>query len=230
MTHDRATTERVGADFRIERLLAARAMTRRAIRRIARNIVPGMLEEDATADARRLLKEWGMLRGWHGVHVRFGCNTLKRFGERSEPGVHLQPDDIFFIDIGPVFNGYEGDGGDTFVVGNDSEMIEARTVVREVFFQTRKAWLGGGLTGRELYEFAGQQAAKRGWKLNMDMSGHRLSEFPHAVHFSGELAEIGFVPAPACWVLEIQIARPGTAFSAFYEDLLIRSAAMSRAD
>jgi Xaa-Pro aminopeptidase len=222
--HDRQLIERVGETFSLNRLLVARSMTRKAIRRIARCIEPGMIEEDAVATTKRLLKDWGMLRGWHAVHIRFGPNTLKRFGEPSEPGVRLRPNDIFFIDIGPVFQGYEGDGGDTFVVGDDPEMHEARRAARHVFAVTRKAWLCEELSGQKLYEVAQNAARKRGWELNLDMSGHRISDFPHAVHFDGGLAEVSFAPAPGSWVLEIQVARPGTPFSAFYEDLLLKTA------
>ncbi len=62
-----------------------------------------MFEEEAVQYARQVLKDLEMLRGWHGIHVRFGVNTLKQFGEPSAPGVKLRDDDIFFIDIGPVW-------------------------------------------------------------------------------------------------------------------------------
>ena len=63
-----------------------------------------------------------MIRGWHDVYVRFGSNTLKTFGAESDPGIVLKENDIFFIDIGPVWGETEGDGGDTFVVGTDAGM------------------------------------------------------------------------------------------------------------
>ena len=51
-------------------------------------------------------------------------------------------------------------------------------------------------------------AASYGWKLNMDLSGHRLSEFPHSAHYDGPLADVAFRPNPNLWVLEIAIAHP----------------------
>ena len=65
------------------------------------------------------------------------------------------------------------------------------------------------------------QAAGYGWKLNMDLSGHRLSDFPHSAHYDGPLAEVEFRPNPNLWVLEIAIAHPERKFGAFYEDLLL---------
>ena len=43
----------------------------------------------------------------------------------SEPGVVLGEHDIFFLDIGPVYGGTEGDAGDTFVFGDDAEHHKA---------------------------------------------------------------------------------------------------------
>jgi hypothetical protein len=53
------------------------------------------------------------------------------------------------------------------------------------------------------------------------MSGHRLSEFPHAAHHKGALADAPFTPSPGLWMLEIQLRHPTRPFGAFYEDLLL---------
>jgi len=202
-------------------LLEARKRTRRAIHDIAGGISPGMLEKDALTLARRVLKDLQMLRGWHAIHVRFGSNTLKNFGEPSEPNVALREDDIFFIDIGPVWQAYEGDGGETFTVGDDPDMRKAALDVRAIFDATRARWRAAGLTGIDLYQFAASEAARLGWQLNLNMSGHRLSDFPHAVKYNGALLDTGYAPSSGLWVLEIQIRHPERHFSAFYEDMLL---------
>jgi Xaa-Pro aminopeptidase len=109
----RLAQEAVGPNYDAAMLLEARRRTRQAVNDIAAGIAPGMVEEAAMDLARRLLADAGLLRGWHGIHVRFGANTLKNFGEPSEPGTILRDDDIFFIDIGPVWDKWEGDAGDT---------------------------------------------------------------------------------------------------------------------
>lgn len=106
----------------------------------------------------KLLRCW---RGWHAIHVRFGPNTLKNFGEPSEPGVVLRPDEIFFIDIGPVWRAYEGDGDESFTVGADPQMLKAVVDVRSVFDATRDCWRTAGLTGIELNRFAQSEAYTR---------------------------------------------------------------------
>ena len=85
----------------------------------------------------------------------------------------------------------------------------------------RDKWFSDGTTGRELYDFAVETAAGLGWKLNLDLSGHRLSDFPHSAHYDGPLAEVEFRPNPNLWVLEIAIIHPDRTFGAFYEDLLL---------
>ena len=214
--------ERSGARFDRGILLETRDRTRAVMHDVAAAIGPGMLEEDALALMRRSLKAADMLRGWHGIHVRFGPNTLRNFGEPSEPGVVLREDDIFFIDIGPVWQGHEGDAGATFVVGNDPQMQQAAQDVKAIFDASEARWRDDGLTGIDLYRFAEAEAARLGWVLNLDMSGHRLSDFPHAVKHDGPLLDADYVPGDGLWVLEIQIRHPDRPFSAFYEDLLLR--------
>lgn len=218
---DQHRAEVTGARYDRQMMLEARARTRAVIRDLGSQIVPGMAEDEAVVLARRLLKQADMLRGWHGIHVRFGRNTLKPFGMPSEPGVILGQDDIFFIDIGPVWREWEGDGGDTFVVGSDPEMHRIASDVRAVFDAVRRRWIAEGLTGQLLYRSAVEEAELRGWQLNLDMSGHRLSDFPHAALHKGSLASTPFAPSSGLWVLEIQIRHPDKPFSAFYEDLLL---------
>jgi hypothetical protein len=106
-------------------------------------------------------------------------------------------------------------------VGDDPEHHKAKTDVRAIWEEVRGNWYSTGASGQELYEYAQRAAQDRGWKLNMDLSGHRLSDFPHSAHYDGSLAEVDFKPSANLWVLEIAIAHPERKFGAFYEDLLL---------
>jgi methionyl aminopeptidase len=213
--------EGTGENFSLERLLDVRVRTRQAVHAIAGQVSPGMAEDEAKAIARDTLKGMGMRRGWHRIIVRCGPNTTKDFAERSQPGVVLSENDIFFIDIGPVYGETEGDAGETFVFGSDPDHLRAKREVRTIWDEVRDKWFTDGSTGRELYAYATEVAASYGWKLNMDLSGHRLSDFPHSAHYDGSLADVDFRPNPNLWVLEIAIAHPERTFGAFYEDLLL---------
>ncbi len=218
---EQADLERVGSAYSPERMLAVRDMTRAAIHDIAAAVRPGMAEEEAVAMAKQLLAARGMLRGWHEVYVRFGPNTMKTFGAASDPGVILGPNDIFFIDIGPVFEEWEGDGGDTFVTGGDPDMTRIAADARKLFHRVRAQWAQHGWTGLQLYDYATSQARELGWELNLDLSGHRLSDFPHATIYDGPMATVPFRPSPMAWVLEIHIRHPARGFGAFFEDMLL---------
>jgi methionyl aminopeptidase len=216
-----AELEGTGPDFSLDDLLSVRNRTRWAVHAIASQIEVGMAEEEAKSLARQTLAALGMRRGWHHIIVRVGSNTTKDFTERSEPGVVLGADDLFFVDIGPLYQGTEGDAGDTFVVGEDPGHHRARRDVRVIWEEVRTLWLEERMTGRELYDQADRRATDRGWTLNFELTGHRLSDFPHAAHYDGTLAVVPEWVHPDRWVLEIAIAHPTLPFGAFYEDLLL---------
>ena len=219
---DKASLEAVGVAYAPERMFSVRELTRGAIGRIAARVRPGMVEEGAVEMAHDILAELGMFRGWHDVYVRFGPNTTKTFGEASDPCVVLGEDDIFLIDIGPVFEKWEGDGGDTFTTGADPDKARCAADARAIFHAVRKKWEGEGAAGKALYDFAIEEARRRGWELNMDLSGHRISEFPHEAHYPGPLADVEFTPtAGPLWVLEIHIRHPTEKYGAFFEDMLL---------
>lgn len=217
--------EGVGNGFSMAAMRYSRDQAIVAIQRIAAEIRPGMTEQQARDLGRQVLQRMGMQRVWHGVIVRFGEATLKTFLERSDPGRVLAEQDIFFVDIGPVWNGHEGDAGDTFVVGGDAEMLACAKAARDLWREVSDRWRVDGLSGAQLYEFASQRAQAAGWRLNLDTRGHRVSDFPHAIYRAGDLGDFAQCPATGVWILEIQIAHPTRPFGAFFEDLLIDDAA-----
>ena len=218
---ERATLERVGTAFTTEKMLAVRGITRASIHEIASRCKPGMVEEDAVEMAKDILAARGMVQGWHDVYVRFGTNTTKTFGAPSDPGIVLGRDDIFLIDIGPVLEKWEGDGGDTFVTGANPDFAKCAADARKLFHLVRKKWDRDGATGKVLYDYAEAEAKNMGWELNLDLSGHRISDFPHAAVYEGPMNTLDFTPSPLLWVLEIHIRSPDGKYGAFYEDMLL---------
>lgn len=212
--------EGVGPRFDAAALLSARERSIEATRRIAAALRPGMRERDAHRIAEQVFEALGFERIWHPTHIRFGANTLKLYKEASDPDVVLAENDLFFIDIGPVWDGHEGDYGDTFVLGDDEERRAIAAAARDLFDEVAERWRMG-CSGRELYAFAEDAARARGYVLNLGAPGHRLGDFPHAVHKAGKLASAEFVPSPGLWVLEIQIRHPQLPLGAFFEDLLL---------
>ncbi|UPG94623.1 M24 family metallopeptidase [Luteibacter aegosomatissinici] len=215
-----ATAENTGTSFSTARMLEARERSWAALHDIAAHIVPGMTEPEAVAVAGERLNAAGMQRIWHPSIIRFGANTLKTFRQRSAPDTVLAQNDIFFVDLGPVFEGHEGDVGDTFVVGDDSIMHACVEAARELFRRGEARWREG-VTGVALYDYVATQAESLGWRLNHETKGHRVGDYPHAVHKAGNLGDFDATPVPGLWILEIQIAHPELPIGAFYEDLLM---------
>jgi Xaa-Pro aminopeptidase len=193
-----------------------------AIREMIR---PGMLEEEARVAGEKILKDFGFEKNWHRLYVRFGENTLLKFGEVSKPDTRLGDNDIYYLDIGPLWRGrdgllYEGDAGDTVVVGNDPEMKACAETNRKLFGIVAEIWRRESLTGAELYARATAEAKKLGYILHPQVDGHRAGDFPHQVFYKGGIGEIDFKPSAGIWILEMQIRHPTRPFGAFFEDTL----------
>jgi Xaa-Pro aminopeptidase len=214
-------TETVGEIFRTDLLRAARDRTADVIAQVARQIRPGMTEGDVKTLLQSVQEELGAPKSWHPPQIRFGENTLKAFGEKGQENVPLKATDIFFLDIGPIFEGHEGDVGRTFSIGDDPEMQRCCTDIEAIWNDVRDHWSKTNTTGEKLYQFATECAAKRGWKLTTEhANGHRIADFPHTVRNRGSIESFDGHPAPDRWILEIQIRHPSRPFGAFYEDLL----------
>lgn len=213
--------EQVGADFSLALMQQAQQQSWLALRQIAAAIRPGMLESEARQLAKDILAAQGAEKLWHPVIIRFGANTCKTYDQPSDKQIRLQADDIFFIDLGPVFAGHEGDVGATFVLGEDPLKLQCAAAARTVFQQVRQRWLAGDCSGADLYQFASQQSAALGFALNLAIKGHRISDFPHKLYAGGELGDMQHQPAAGVWVLEIQLRHPRLPIGAFYEDVLL---------
>ena len=101
----------------------------------------------------------GMRRGWHQIVTRVGENTAKDYSDRAERETVLGENDIFLVDIGPIFEDCEGDAGDTFVVGDNPLHHNIKSDVREIWHEVRDRWLETRESGRELIEPAGRFGA-----------------------------------------------------------------------
>jgi Xaa-Pro aminopeptidase len=221
MTHDR---EAVGKRFDPALMQHARTQTWAALNGICERMLPGISEDEAHAAAKEVFRDLGMERLWHPPYIRIGINTTKTYRERSVPGVRLGENDVYFIDLGLVFDGHEGDVGDTFTVGQAPEQAACAQAARDLYQDVAAKWRNEGLSGDKLYNYADERAEAMGWRFNHAIKGHRISDFPHSVHKGGDLGDFESSPSSGLWVLEIQIAHPTEPFGAFYEDLLTSAA------
>jgi Xaa-Pro aminopeptidase len=216
--------EAVGRKFDAALLEQARTRSWGVLRDIRERMQPGINEEQAKAMASDVFAAHGVERIWHPTLIRIGANTTKTWRQRSDASVRLGENDSYFIDLGLVFDRHEGDVGDTFVVGHAPQRQACADAARALFDAVSDAWRTRGLSGAALYAFAGERAAAMGWRFNHATKGHRIGDYPHAVHKGGTLDAFDARPADGRWILEIQIAHPTEPFGAFYEDLLTDAA------
>jgi Xaa-Pro aminopeptidase len=216
-----AEMEKVGDAFDEDAIVRAKKRCWEAVELAAKEMRPGMSEEEGFRLTNAILRDLGAEKNWHRSQVRFGANTLLPFGEKPSPNTVLAANDIFFLDLGPIYFGHEADCGATFTVGNDEEMIRCAKDAAEIHGIVRDHWFATGESGKALYEFARGEAKKRGWEMTLKSAdGHRLGDFPHALHYKGKLASLPHKPSANRWVLEIQLRHPSRPFGAFYENLL----------
>ncbi len=208
-----------GPNFSLEKFYRARDRARDLTFELASRIRPGMVEEEAHRLYKDLSRKFGAEKQWHPPKLRFGPNTLKNFRDPSDPYV-LKDEDLFFIDIGPVFEGHEADYGETFTTGKAFDHLNVAATSKTVFEEVRDFWKEHRSTGKELYDFAEGRARHYGYHLNLGNDGHRLADFPHALIHKGGLGVCEEVVVPNAWILEIHLWNEPRTFGAFFEDIL----------
>ena len=214
----------VGPHFNLALMQKAQQQGLSALAAIAKQIRVGMSVAEANALALAVLSDFGAETNWHPPIIRFGANSCKIYSEASDPGVRLQKSDIFFIDLGPVFEGHEADIGATFVVGDAPEHQACAVAVATIFQQVAMHWQKTGCHGDELYAFAEQQALALGYQFNQEIKGHRLGDFPHRLYANGRLGDLTGPVRDGIWVLEIQIRHPKLPIGGFMEQVLFIAA------
>lgn len=210
--------ELLGRDFNLTHYLQAREKAIEMTKRFAYSLPVGIRESEAHEELKLLFNSEGIEKLWHPSKIRFGRNTLCSFRDPSYDDEKLAMGDIFYLDIGPVILSHEADYGESFIQGGAPDSLVLGS--RDLFNQCEKIWMDEQLTGRELYQYAQNEARLMGFELEMRSSGHRLGDFPHAIHHKGKLMEWSRSPHRGVWVLEIHLVDKLRGRAAFFEDIL----------
>jgi hypothetical protein len=210
--------EALGPDFNLSHYLEARQTSIDIVQEVAHALTPGITEVEAHELCKETFKRYGISKLWHPTKIRFGKNTLCTFREESAPGVRLGMGELFYLDIGPVVAGHEGDYGEGFRCGGGSDPLIAQS--RELFNYTEQIWKSEKLTGPALYHRASTRAQEMGLYLDIRSGGHRLGDFPHAIHHKGKLIDFPTGPMPGVWILEIHLVDKERERAIFFEDVL----------
>ncbi|MCF8060556.1 MAG: aminopeptidase P family protein [Bacteriovoracaceae bacterium] len=207
--------ETIGHSFNPNLFEKARLEAWELINKVASKVEIGMSE----GDLLKVLEydSQHVERWWHPTKIRFHQNTICSFRDTSTPNIKLEKDNLFFLDIGPVFYDHEADVGQTFKLGDPS----FKNPAQELFSELKQYWMNEGLSGKALYELACEIAERKNLIFNLKMAGHRLSEFPHALHHKGPLKDWSETISSKRWVLEVHLLEKDQSLGYFFEDLLI---------
>lgn len=200
---------------------------------LAQLIAPGRTEREVEKSIYDLAEhDFGVTVHWHKRIVRAGLNTLT-IALDNPPVRMIAPDDIVYVDLGPVFEDWEADIGRSYVLGNDPEKTKLVAELPHVFARVQSHYRETPhMTGAELFAFANRAAEEVGWQFGGVIAGHIVSEFAHA-HIPGDknfmrigplntrpMSEPDGLGRTRHWILEIHLVDAARTFGGFYERLL----------
>jgi Xaa-Pro aminopeptidase len=196
-------------------------------------IAPGRSESDVEEDIRTLAaRDFGIEKHWHRRIVRSGPNSTTTAGDYP-PVRMIAADDIVYLDLGPVFEGWEADIGKSYALGGDRRKQALVAELPRQFEKVQSHFRAHpDITGAALYDFAVQSAAAAGWTFGGKIAGHIVSEFAHsqipgnkafnriAPENTAPMSEPDGHGRPRHWIGEIHLVDRDGGFGGFYERLL----------
>lgn len=197
-------------------------------------IVAGKSEEQLTADVCDLaLRRFGIEKHWHKKIVRSGRNTLAIYPD-NPPNRVIDKDDILFIDLGPIVDGFEADIGRTYVLGEDQRKLRLKNDVEEAWYEIQE-WYQKQTTlkASELFRYAVEKAGEFGWEFRGEIAGHIVGKYPHEQPPDPTSMELDIHPDnhndmflrdadgnKRHWILELQFIDRDNEMGGYFEQLL----------
>lgn len=179
------------------------------------------------------LKQFGIEKHWHKKIVRSGKNTLAIYPD-NPPNRIIEKDDILFIDLGPIVEGYEADIGRTYVLGNNANKLKLKKDVEAAWYEIRE-WYQQQTTlkASDLFNYCVLKAKRLGWEFGGEIAGHIVGKFPHEQPADPKSLELDIHPDnhndiflldadgnQRHWILELQFVDKGNEIGGYFEQLL----------
>lgn len=159
------------------------------LEKVEENVQPGITTAELDRIAEEVIRKHGAVPSFKGYSSGmrgvpdFPASICASFNEEvvhGIPGLRALADgDIISIDVGVYLNGYHGDAGRTFGVGNISE--EARKLIRvteECFFEG----IRHAVEGNRIVDISGSiedHARKNGFSVVKEFIGHGIGQQLH---------------------------------------------------
>lgn len=197
-------------------------------------IAAGKSEEQLNFEVCDLAaKKFGIKNHWHKKIVRSGKNTLAIYPD-NPPNRVIEKDDILFIDLGPIVEGYEADIGRTYVLGNDPKKLKLKKDVEEAWYEIREWYQQQSiLKASDLFNYAVLKAKRLGWDFGGEIAGHIVGKYPHEQPPDPKSLELDIHPDnhdniflldadgnPRHWILELQFIDKENEIGGYFEQLL----------
>ncbi|WP_295123606.1 M24 family metallopeptidase [uncultured Chitinophaga sp.] len=196
-------------------------------------LIAGQTEKELNTRIYDLAFElFGIHKYWHKRIVRAGVNTLSPYDD-NPPNLMIMPDDIMFLDFGPVFEDWEADLGRTYVLGNNKDKLRLLHDIETAWQQGKQHLRANpGLTGAEFYQYSVDLAQSYGWEFGGTIAGHIIGNFPHKEILGSEIVNYvhpdNHVPMnapdkfghPRHWIYEIHFVDKKQQIGGFYEQLV----------
>ncbi len=218
-----------------ENLLKSQSKARELLKEIEKRklIRIGVTESQITNEIYDLaLDVFGTKKHWHKRLVRTGPNAVLSY-KANPPDRILEKNDLVYVDLGPVFDEFEGDIGKTYLLGNDPEKEKLVRDLESIFVEAKIFYLQQPeMTGAQLWSKVQELTEQAGWQFGNTSAGHIIGEFSHSQRY-GDLPQYKInavnhvsMTAPDIdgkshhWILEIHLVDQAKEYGGFFEDLL----------
>ena len=197
-------------------------------------VVAGKSEQQLNAEVCDLAqKDFGINSHWHKKIVRAGKNTLAIYPD-NPPDRTIENDDILFIDLGPIVDGYEADIGRTYTLGDNPHKQKLKADTEKAWYEIQ-SWYQQQtvLPASSLYQYAVKTARRFGWEFGGAIAGHIVGKFPHEQPADPASLELDIHPDnhndmflsdangnKRHWILELQFVDREKEIGAYFEQLL----------
>jgi Xaa-Pro aminopeptidase len=197
-------------------------------------VIAGKTEAQLVTEISELaLQRFGIKDHWHKKIVRTGMNTLAVYTE-NPPNRTILEDDILFIDLGPIVDGYEADLGRTYVLSNDPAKLKLKQDVEKAWYEIQEWYQQKtNIKGSELFQLAVEKAREYGWTFAGEIAGHIVGKYPHEQPADPKSPELDIHPDnhndiflldangnERHWILELQFVDKEKGIGAYFEQLL----------
>jgi Xaa-Pro dipeptidase len=218
-----------------ENLLKSQNKAKELLREIEERklIKIGVTESAITKEIYNIaLEVFGTKKHWHKRLVRTGPNAVLSY-KAEPPDRAVEENDLVYVDLGPVFDEFEGDIGKTYLMGTDPKKEKLIRDLEIIFAEAKEFYLKQPeMSGAQLWAKVEELTEKAGWLCGNSSAGHIIGEFSHSQRYGSlphhKINALNNVSMTAPdidgrvhhWILEIHLVDQEKQYGGFFEDLL----------